>query len=140
MKLTKKVMALVLASCMTLFLAACGGKPTLAEWVESEDVTTAEDTINATSASTGMRAEFSAEGEDILVFSCTYLEQLPLDGTSQEDIETYFSSALSGITSTMDPMFTACEQATGVKLQCIRVKYINADGSEVYSYDFANPN
>lgn len=131
---------LILVATLMLVLAGCGGKPTLAEWVESEDVTSAEDTINATSESTGMRAEFTAEGEDILVFNCTYIEQLPLDGVSQEDLDAYFSSALSGISSTMEPMFTACEQATGVKLQCIRIKYINADGSPVYTYDFKNPN
>ena len=39
----------------------------LARWVESDRLTSAEDTINAASAFTGMRAEFAIEGDDILV-------------------------------------------------------------------------
>ena len=44
MKLTKKVMALVLASCMTLFLAACGGNADQTSGTSTNEPETTEDT------------------------------------------------------------------------------------------------
>ena len=158
----KKLPNLAAALMLMLVLAGCGGKPimneraendevisagdvsgassvyTLAQWVESDRVKSAEDTINAYSDFTGMRAEFDAEGDDILIINCFYVKQLNLDGLDQEELETYFSSALSDISSTMDPLFTTCQEATDVKLQCVRVNYVNADGTMVYTYDFPN--
>lgn len=127
---------LILVVAVMLVMAGCGSKPTLSEWVDGSDVTTAEEQINAAYAGAGLHAEFSAEGEDILVFSCIYDEQLDLSGTDQSDIDAAFASQLSGLSSTMTPMFDECEKATGVTLQCIRVQYVNADGTVIYAQDF----
>lgn len=110
----------------------------LARWVESDRLTSAEDTINAASAFTGMRAEFAIEGDDILVINCIYVKQIELNDLAQERLEIYFPDALNGISSTIASIFTTCEEATGVKLQCVRVNYVNADGTMVYTYDFLN--
>jgi len=131
-----KKQLLILVTAIMLVLAGCGSKPTLAEWVEGDDITAAEEQLNTLYSSMGLSADFSAEGDDILVFSCIYKEQQDLSGVSQSDINAAFSSQLEGLSSTMEPMFDACKSETGVTLSCIRVKYVNADGSVIYSYDF----
>lgn len=131
---------LIVVAALTLAFGGCGAsKPAaevLSEWVESDEVTTFEETINSQFAGTGVHAEFSAEGDDILVFSCIYDEQVDFSGVSQEDIDAAFSSQLSALSSTMTPLFTAFESESGLELSCIRLKYINADGTEIYTYDF----
>ena len=85
-----------------------------------------------------MRAEFAIEGDDILVINCIYVKQIELNDLAQERLEIYFPDALNSISSTIASIFTTCEEATGVKLQCVRVNYVNADGTMVYTYDFLN--
>lgn len=131
---------LILVAAVTLAFTGCGAsKPAnevLAEWVESDEVTTFEDTINSQFAGTGVRAEFSSEGDDVLVFSCIYEEQVDFSGVTQEQIDELFSSQLDALGSSMTPLFDAFESESGLTLSCIRVKYVNADGSLVYSQDF----
>jgi len=135
---TMKKKLLILVVAVMLVLAGCGSKPTLSEWVDGAEVTAAEDVINAQYAGSGLRAEFSADGEDILVFSCIYEEQLDLSSYSQSEIDDAFNTQLeqSGLDSTMGDLFDECEKATGVSLQCIRIQYVNADGTVIYSKDY----
>lgn len=127
---------LILVTAIMLALAGCGAKPTLAEWVETEEVTSIEDQLNTLYASAGLRAEFSAEGDDILVFSCIYEQQLDFGSTSKEEIDAAFKPQLEALSSTMTPIFDACESEIGVTLSCIRVQFVNADNTVIYSYDF----
>ncbi len=131
---------LILVVAVMLVLAGCGSKPTLSQWVDSDDVTAAEEQINASYAGSGLRAEFSADGEDVLVFSCIYEQQLDLSGSDQSEIDAAFSTQLeaAGLSATMAPMFDECEKATGVALKSIRIQYVNADGTVIYSQDYEN--
>ena len=102
MKLTKKVMALVLASCMTLFLAACGGNADQTSGTAANEPETTEDTAPAeteaeepadsaddTAADAGDEAAPAAVEGDISVFYYTYGD-------------TYISSVRSALDAALD--------------------------------------
>ena len=102
MKLTKKVMALVLASCMTLFLAACGGNADQTSGTAANEPETTEDTAPAeteaeepadsaddTTADAGDEAAPAAVEGDISVFYYTYGD-------------TYISSVRSALDAALD--------------------------------------
>lgn len=127
---------LILITAIMLVLAGCGAKPTLAQWVDGDDITSVETELNSMYAGTGIRAEFSAEGSDVLVFSCIYEQQLDFSGSSQEEINTTFSQQLNVLSTAMTPIFDACKSETGIDLSCIRIKFVNADGNVIYSQDF----
>ena len=61
----------VLVAAFMFLLASCGSKPTLSQWVESDEVAAVEEEINAAyaDAGLGLSVKFSADGEDVLVFS-----------------------------------------------------------------------
>ena len=63
MKLTKKVMALVLASCMTLFLAACGGNADQTSGTAANEPETTEDTAEQAAESPEPAEEAEANQE-----------------------------------------------------------------------------
>lgn len=135
----KKMLVVALFTAMTMAFGGCGSKPAsqvLSEWVESDEVSSFEDTINSAFAGQGIHAEFSSEGDDILVFSCIYDEQVDLSEVTQEQIDEAFSTQLSAMSASITPLFDSFKAETGLDLSCIRVNYINADESVIYSQDF----
>ena len=130
----KKKLLILIASVM-LVLAGCGSKPTLAEWVNSEIVTSYEEEFNSQGEGI-LHAKFSTDGDDVLVFSCIYDEQIPIDESTQSALNEYFSAMSGTLDDAMSEMFTACENEISGKLSCIRIEYVNADGTVVYSYDY----
>jgi len=127
---------LILVTAVMLLLAGCGAKPTLAEWVDGDEITETENQLNTLYDGSGVHAEFSAEGDDVLVFSCIYEQQLDFSGVTQEQIDSTFSSQLDALSSAMTPIFAECKNETGIELSCIRIKFVNADGTVIYSKDF----
>ncbi len=129
---------LILVTAIMLVLASCGAKPTLAEWVEGDKVTETERQLNELYQGSGIRAEFSIDGDDVLVFSCIYEQQLDFSGVTQETIDTTYATQLDALSPAMVPIFAECKEDTGVDLSCIRIKFVNADGTVIYSRDYTN--
>lgn len=130
----------VLFVAVMLVMAGCGSKPTLAQWVNSEEVADNEEAISEgfADAGLGFHAKFSADGEDILVFSCIYEQYQMLAGLNQSEIDAVFSEKLDSLGLRLTRIFDACEKATGITLKCIRVRFVNADGTVIYSQDYVD--
>ncbi len=132
----------VLVAAFMFLLASCGSKPTLSQWVESDEVAAVEEEINAAyaDAGLGLSVKFSADGEDVLVFSCIYEEYQILAGSNQSEIDAAFADELNslGMSTNMSSIFEECEEATGITLKCIRVQCVNVDGTVMYSQDYVN--
>ncbi len=133
---------LVLVVVLMLVMVGCSSKPSLSKWVDSDDVSAVEEQINAAyaEAGLGLRVKFSADGEDILVFSCIYEEYQNLTGRDQSEIDATFAEELNflGMSTNMASIFEECEEATGIALKYIRVQCVNADGTIIYSQDYYN--
>ena len=84
MKKNLFVLVVVLMSVMV----GCGSKPTLSRWLDSDDVATVEEQINTAyaEANLGLRIKFSADSEDVLVFSYIYEQYENLAGLNQSEI------------------------------------------------------
>lgn len=132
----------VLIVAVMLVMVGCSSKPTLSQWIGSDDIAAAEEQINTAyaEANLGLHVKFSADGEDILVFNCIYEQYINLDGYSQNEIDATFAEKLSslGMSANTSTIFEECEKATGITLKCIRVQCVNADGTIIYSQDYVN--
>ena len=132
----------VLIGTVILLMVGCGSKPTLSQWVDSDDVATAEELTNEEFAESGLgiHAKFSADGEDIFVISYIYEEYRYLAGRDQSEIDAIFSEELNslGVSANLPTVFDECEKATGITLKCIRMQCVNADGTIMYSQDYVD--
>lgn len=134
---------LVLIVTVMLVLAGCGSKkPTLSEYLNSEDVVAGEEQTNEYLAASGLGLSFkySADGEDILMMTFIYEQYQSLIGFSQSEIDAAYAEQINnmGLTGNMSVLFDACEEATGIPLKCIRIQFVNSDGSVIYSQDFVD--
>lgn len=132
----------VLAVALMLVMTGCGSKPTLAQLVESDDVVAGEEEANAAFAEAGMglRIKYSADGEDILVLSYIYEEYQNLVGRTQSEIDAEFAEKMNhlGTSVSIVPLFEETQKATGITLKCIRVQFVNADGTVIYSQEYVD--
>ena len=108
---------------------------TLTDWYDTEDRKTLETTINNMFASQGLTFFISVEEPDTVIYNYQYTDEFNLDGLSQEDIDTYFNSAMSSTAPTLVNDIATYKTAYGVPLTTIRMNYLNVDGSVVYSAD-----
>ncbi len=134
----KKMFVIVFA--VMLVMVGCGSKPTLAELLESDEVVAGAEAANAELAKSGLglRLKYSADGEDVLVFSYIFEDYIPLAGLEQSDIDAEFSGVLSNLNgaANLDGFFKECEEKTGTPLKCIRMQIVNADGTVIYSQEY----
>ena len=132
----------VLVTVIMLVMVGCGSKPTLSKWVDSDEVVAAEELSNAELADggLGLSVKFSADGEDILVLDYIYEQYQNLTGRNQSEIDAAYADELNllGMSTNIVPIFEECEEATGITLKCIRVRFVNADGTVIYSQDYVN--
>lgn len=100
MKLTKKVMAFVLASCMTLFLAACGGS------ADQASGTPANETQEADNA--GTEEAEAAPAEDTTADAAqTESEPAAIEGDVSVFYYTYGDTYISSVRSALDASLDA---------------------------------
>lgn len=131
-KKLSKVLAICLVVIMALSITACSKSTTLADWVKSDEVTTLVDSM----ATDGMKIEFKADGEDVLVMCYTYEEQIDLsDEETKNTVVEYFDQALDAQTSTFTNMRDEINKEYKLNVKTVRIQYVNADGTEIYSKD-----
>lgn len=132
----------VLFVALLLVMVGCSSKPTLSKWVDSDEVAAVQEQINAVyaEAGLGLRVKFSADSEDVLVFSYIYEQYQILAGLTQSEIDAAFANELNslGTSANMTSIFDECEKATGIALKHIRVQCVNSDGTVIYSQEYVN--
>ncbi|MCM1187826.1 MAG: DUF4854 domain-containing protein [bacterium] len=108
----------------------------LADWYNSNDRTLLEDTINNTVLQNGEMTFFvETEEPGIIIYNYQYSDQLDLSGLSQEDIADAYSDLLDSI-DVFASDIAAFKSTYGIPLTAIRMRYINQDGSLIYTLDF----
>lgn len=129
---------LILVTAIMFVLVGCGSKPTLSDWVNSKDVTDAEDAANKQYAEAKITVDIYAEGEDILVYSMVYDKDTyaALADMAQSEIDDYFNGQIDTLSTGMLPLIDECKESLGIDLKAVRVEYI-LDGKVLWTHDFS---
>lgn len=105
----------------------------LEAWMESDDKNTIVTLVNSELESSGLTADFRAEG-NVLVMEYTYTEALDLSGYTQDEIDAIFDEQVAPtFLSTGEQMFDSFEGEYGLVLDDVKVVFLNADGSQIYA-------
>lgn len=155
----KKILALTLSLMMTLGFSACGSEPAsgsssdagqqessveessaeeisaLAEWYNGSGRTELEDTINDMFNSSGLSFFVTIEEPGTIIYNYQYTEQQDLSGITQEDIDAAYTASLDAGVSAVISDISTYQTTYGIPLTTIRMNYLNADGSQIYSMD-----
>lgn len=107
----------------------------LADWYNSNDRKTLEDSINNTFADSGMTLSLSIEEPDTIIYTYQYTETMS-DDSSREMLREYFRSSLDGQYQTFVDEIQNFKNAYDMPLTTIRVSYLDADGTDLYTVDF----
>lgn len=160
----KRFLVLAMSLIMMLSITACGSKPAdsrgsdnsndeskveesleettspdegspLADWYNGEDRVTLENTISSMFESSGLTFFVEIEEPDTIIYNYKYIEQLDLAGLSQDDINSMFEASMDGVAPTVVSDIGRYQSTYGIPLTTIRVVYLNADDSVVYTKD-----
>ena len=107
----------------------------LAVWYNSDDRKTLEDTISGMFESQGLTFFVEIEEPDTIIYNYKYTEQLDLEGLTQDDINANFDASMDDVAATVISDIGRYQSTYGIPLTTIRVIYLNADDSVVYSKD-----
>ncbi len=117
---------------------AAGGQNSLGkyasikEYVESDEVQSQLDAMMASLDTSTMKMEVYGE-DNKLVYSYTYL----VDLSGMGDIASSLNTALEGQASTFEAVASSLKLAVDVENPVVVVKYLDKDGNEITSKEFA---
>lgn len=102
-------------------------------WMGSADKDSIVELVNSQLESSGLTMALYAEG-NVLVMEYTYAESMDLTGYSQDEIDSIFDEQIAPtFLSTGEQMFDSFESEYGLVLDDVKVVFLNADGSQIYS-------
>lgn len=156
-KIVSRILAVSMAVVMALSLASCGsnekegkddvvsnesqveaskvesdaGFQTIEEYLASDEIQSQLDTIRDSMSNDEVTVDIAAEGNK-LIYICTYTEQIEAEGLAEQ-----FESALDEKASAFGSMAQSLGAQIGVDSPTVEVRYLNADGSEIYTREFA---
>lgn len=156
-KIISRILAVSMAAVMALSLASCGsnekegkddvvsnesqveaskvesdaGFQTIEEYLASDEIQSQLDTIRDSMSNDEVTVDIAAEGNK-LIYICTYTEQIEAEGLAEQ-----FESALDEKASAFGSMAQSLGAQIGVDSPTVEVRYLNADGSEIYTREFA---
>jgi hypothetical protein len=156
-KIVSRILAVSMAAVMALSLASCGsnekegkddvvsnesqveaskvesdaGFQTIEEYLASDEIQSQLDTIRDSMSNDEVTVDIAAEGNK-LIYICTYTEQIEAEGLAEQ-----FESALDEKASAFGSMAQSLGAQIGVDSPTVEVRYLNADGSEIYTREFA---
>lgn len=107
----------------------------LADWYNSNDRKTLEDSVNKMYASSGMTLSLSTEEPGTIIYTYQYTEPVS-DDSNRETLQDYFRASLDGQYQTFVDEIQNFKDAYDIPLTAIRVTYLDADGTELYTVDF----
>ena len=115
--------------------SSAGETSALADWYNSEDRTALEETINNMFNSSGLTFFVTIEEPGTIIYNYQYTEQQDLSGATQEDIDAAYAATLDAGASAVISDIGTYQTTYGIPLTTIRMSYLNADGSLIYSMD-----
>ncbi len=107
----------------------------LADWYNGGDRTVLEDTINNLFNDSGLSFFVTIEEPDIIIYNYQYTEQLDFSAYSQENVQAGIEKNLKSSAETLINDIKTYRTAYGIPLSTIRMNYLNADGTLIYSLD-----
>lgn len=107
---------------------------TLTEWYEGDDRRELEDQISQLLAGTNLTFYVEVQEPGTIVYNYKYTEQLDTEGL--DEIQNYIGSSLDKEYMVYRESIGEFEDVYGIPVTAIRVTYINADGTELFSRDF----
>ncbi|MBD5461223.1 MAG: DUF4854 domain-containing protein [Lachnospiraceae bacterium] len=108
----------------------------LMAWYNSGDRTILENLINNMYNDSGLTFFVTIQEPDIIIYNYQYIEQLDFAGMSQADIDTYFTNGLDDGAADIVSDIRNFQTSYGIPLTTIRMNYLNADGSLIFTTDF----
>lgn len=130
----KKFSAILLCFLMVLSLFACGGKAkTVEDYLSDKEVQSQMDTLKETMKNAGIDMEVKGEGNK-LIYSYKYSEQIGED--SLDVVKESLESGLDSQKSVFDGIVSTLKEDLKISDPSVVVKYLNADGTELFSREF----
>ena len=93
----------------------------LADWYNSDDRKTLEDTISGMFESQGLTFFVEIEEPDTIIYNYKYTEQLDLEGLTQDDINANFDASMDDVAATVISDIGRYQSTYGIPLTTIRV-------------------
>ncbi|MGN0400831.1 MAG: DUF4854 domain-containing protein [Acetatifactor sp.] len=107
----------------------------LENWYNSDARCQLEDQINSVFESQGLTFYVDYEGDDTIIYTYVYTEMQDFGGASQEAINEYFTTSINSTASTLKNDITNYQNIYNLPVTTLRMTYLNADGSIVYTID-----
>lgn len=107
----------------------------LADWYGSQDRVDLENTVNNMFQASGLTYFVTIEEPDTIVYNYQYVSPLDVEGKAREEIDAYFESSLGASAGTIRNDIKSFQDGYGIPLTTIRMVYLNADGTLIYSMD-----
>lgn len=129
----KKLVAVVLSLVMALSIAACGGKAgNVQDYLNKPEVKSQLDALIDSMKDAGMNMTVTGE-DNKLIYTYTFETQLDdADGTISAGLE----EGMKAQESTFKNIAKSLKDEIKVKDPVVVIKYLNADGSELYTVEY----
>ena len=131
----KKAIALILIAVMILavLLTSCGGSKAsnLEEYVSGDEELKAE--LDKIANDNGLAIDVT---ENLMIFTYTYPEKF--DEAMKEQAGPLIEQALASYESTFQGLAKDLEESTGLSGVTIKVQYLDADATELYSAQYTS--
>lgn len=108
----------------------------LTKWYDSSDRTTLENQINNIFSSSGLTFSVTVEEPGTIIYNYKYNELQELDADGGEAVKAYFQQTLDSQYSVFIQDIQNFRDSYDLPVTTLRVRYINADDTELYSADY----
>jgi hypothetical protein len=132
-KMVSRILAVGMAAVMALSLASCGKEKTIEDYVASDEIQEQLESVKSSMASSGIDVDVIGE-DNKLIYVYTYSDQFDEDAV--DALAEQLESAMSAQASTFEDVAASLKEETDVEDPIVEVRYVNADGSEIYSQEF----
>lgn len=131
-KIVSRALLLVMVCMMALLATACSAKPykSMDEFVASDELKAELASAKESLGNSGLDITVVAEGNK-LVYVYTMQEQMDTAGMAEA-----LKSGLDAQSATFENVAKSLTEAVDVENPTVVVRYLNNDGSEIYSQEF----
>jgi hypothetical protein len=132
----KKNLFVFVAMTMLMMVMMVGcGKPTIAEYISSDEIVNQVNESNASSSAEGCEyyLKYTVEDESVLVVSFIFYEYQSSDWVAELQNQ---GIDFEGLGFRPDALNEDIEDATGESLSLIRAQFLNSDGSLIYAKNY----
>lgn len=109
----------------------------LTEWYDSEYRTALEEMTNEILSSLGENFFVTIQEPDTIIYNYQFIEQLDFSSISREDVVREISGNLENSAASILESNIESYRDLGLPLNVIRMNYLNADGTPIYSQDIS---